>query len=161
MTTTQTQPPVTEEAQAVDRTERNLAEALAHVVQDVSRADQKGGLVLSFTGILSASLAILAQAKGASLLLLAPAAGLLAVAALLALLVIRPRLGTADRSSYSHWATQTTDQLLTDLAPDRRLERLRVLSGICHHKMTLLRWSTDLTVAALAAVAAAAITTAA
>ncbi|MFI5534494.1 Pycsar system effector family protein [Kitasatospora sp. NPDC051853] len=148
-------------SQPADRTEQNLNEALAHVVQEIARTDNKSGLVLSLTGILSASLAILAQAKSSSLLVLTPAAGLLATATLLALLVIRPHMGADDRSSFAYWATRTTDQLLTDLAPDRRPDRLRILSGICHRKMRLLRLATSLTIAALVALAAAALVTAA
>ncbi|WP_371493893.1 hypothetical protein OG871_02420 [Kitasatospora sp. NBC_00374] len=49
----------------------------------------------------------------------------------------------------------------SELAPDRRLERLRVLSDSCHRRMTLLRRALDTTIAALAALAMAALVTAA
>ncbi|WP_051743024.1 Pycsar system effector family protein [Kitasatospora sp. MBT66] len=157
MTTTQNPVP----APAADRTEENTTEALAHVIGEVARTDQKAGLLLGLDGVLAAAVAILAQAKGASLLLIAPVAAVLLAATVLAVLVVRPRITNDDRSSYAHWATRTPGQLHAELAPDRRLDRLGVLSALCHRKMLLLRWSADTTIAALAALAVAALITAA
>ncbi|MFJ6140516.1 Pycsar system effector family protein [Kitasatospora sp. NPDC092286] len=145
-----------------DRTEQNTTEALTHVIGEVlARTDQKAGLLLGLDGVLAAAVAILAQAKGASLPVITPAAGLLLAATLLAVLVVRPRITNHDRSSYAHWATCDHSALQTELVHDRRLDRLRVLSALCHRKMLLLRWAADTTIAALAALAAAALITAA
>ncbi|MFJ4799161.1 Pycsar system effector family protein [Kitasatospora purpeofusca] len=144
-----------------DRTEQNIGEALAHVIGEVARTDSKAGLLLGLDGVLAAAVAILAQAQGASLPVITPAAGILLVATLLAVLVVRPRITSRDRSSYAHWAACSPTELRAELVPDRRLDRLRVLSALCHRKMFLLRWASDLTIAALAALAAAALLTAA
>ncbi|MEV7782758.1 Pycsar system effector family protein [Kitasatospora sp. NPDC088351] len=157
MTTTQNPAP----APATDRTEQNLTEALTHVIGEVARTDQKAGLLLGLDGVLAAAVAILAQAKGASLLVIAPVAAVLLAATVLAVLVVRPRLAPDDRSSYAHWVTRSPSELRTELAPDRRLDRLSVLSALCHRKMLLLRWSADITILALAALAGAALITAA
>ncbi|MFB7668315.1 Pycsar system effector family protein [Kitasatospora sp. NPDC056138] len=158
MTTTQDPAPA---AEGTDRAEQNLAEALTHVIGEVARTDQKAGLLLGLDGVLAAAVAILAQAKGASLLVIAPVAAVLLAATVLAVLVVRPRIAPDDRSSYAHWATRTPSQLRAELAPDRRLDRLGVLSVLCHRKMLLLRWSADITILALAALAGAALLTAA
>ncbi|MFJ7280274.1 Pycsar system effector family protein [Kitasatospora sp. NPDC098663] len=157
MTTIQNPAP----APAADRVEENTVEALAHVIGEVARTDSKAGLLLGLDGVLTAAVAILAQALGASLLVITPAAALLLAATLLAVLVVRPRINNRDRSSYAHWATRDLTELRAELIPDRRLDRLRVLSGLCHRKMRLLRYASDFTVAALVALAAAALITAA
>ncbi|MFI9788511.1 NUDIX domain-containing protein [Kitasatospora sp. NPDC051984] len=157
VTTTQNPAPVP----AADRTEQNLTEALAHVIGDVARTDSKAGLLLGLDGVLAAAVAILAQAKGAQPLAIAPVVAILLAATVLAVLVVRPRIAPHDRSSYAHWATCTRPQLRAELVPDRRLDRLSVLSALCHRKMLLLRWSADITILALAALAAAALLTAA
>lgn len=147
-----------------DRTEQNTAEALTHVISEIARTDSKAGLLLGLDGVLAAAVAILAQAQDVSLPVITPAAGLLLVATLLAVLVVRPRIiggDRGDRAFYAHWAACDPAALQTELAPDRRLDRLRVLSALCHRKMLLLRWASDLTIAALVALAAAALITAA
>lgn len=157
MTTTQNLAPAPEDA---DRTEQNLNEALIHVVSEIARTDSKAGLLLSLDGVLAAAVAILAQAQGASLPVITPAAGLLLAATLLAVLVVRPRIlggDHGDRAFYAHWAVCDPAALQAELAPDRRLDRLRVLSALCHRKMLLLRWASDLAIAALVALAAAAL----
>ncbi|MFG2910913.1 Pycsar system effector family protein [Kitasatospora sp. NPDC048286] len=156
---TTTQPALTTEYAA--RTEQNTTEALDHVITEVARTDSKAGLLLGLDGVLAAAVAILAQANGASLPVITPAAALLLTATLLAVLVVRPRITNRDHSSYTHWATCDPAELRAELVPDRRLDRLRVLSAICHRKMFLLRWASDFTIAALVALAAAALVTAA
>jgi len=148
-------------APAADRAEENLADALAHVIGDVSRTDNKAGLLLGLDGVLAAAVAILAQAKGAEPVIIAPVVAVLLAATVLAVLVVRPRIAPDDRSSYAHWATRTRPELRAELVPDRRLDRLSVLSALCHRKMLLLRWASDLTILALAAIAVASLLTAA
>ncbi|MET8624677.1 Pycsar system effector family protein [Kitasatospora sp. NPDC004669] len=126
-----------------------------------ARTDSKAGLLLGLDGVLTAAVAILAQANGASLPVITPAAAILLAATLLAVLVVRPRITPHDRSSYAHWADCTPTKLRAELIPDRRMDRLRVLSALCHRKMLLLRWASDTTIAALVALSAAALIAAA
>ncbi|GGR04474.1 Pycsar system effector family protein [Kitasatospora griseola] len=162
MTTTETSA-----AQAdTDRTDQNLTEALAHTVGDVGRVDQKSGVLLGLDGVLAAAVAILAQSHGARLTVIAPAAALLLAATVLAVLAIRPRAEVRapddpHRSSPAYWADLDPDQLRAALAQDRRLHRLADLGAIFRYKMTLLRWASDTSIAALIALAAAALLTAA
>ncbi|MGW4805832.1 Pycsar system effector family protein [Kitasatospora sp. NPDC004272] len=149
-----------------ERFDRNLGEALTHTAADVSRTDQKVGVLLGLDGVLAAAVAILAQSQGARLAVIAPAAALLLVATILAVLVVRPRrevrpVGDPDRSSPAYWSGLTHDELRAALRPDRRLHRLGDLSAICDRKMLLLRWASDTSIAALVALAAAALITAA
>ncbi|MDW8803674.1 DUF5706 domain-containing protein [Streptomyces scabiei] len=66
------------------------------------------------------------------------------------LLVIRSRLGRpeAARGSFMHWATLTPEELVEDLAHDRRAEQVIALSRIALGKHRLVRVAVDLTVAA-------------
>ncbi|MFJ1796803.1 Pycsar system effector family protein [Kitasatospora griseola] len=162
MTTTET--PAAETG--LDRTDQNLTEALAHTTGDVARSDQKVGVLLGLDGILAAAVAILAQAHGARLAVITPAAALLLAATILAVLAVRPRTEVRDphdhdRSSPAYWAGLGPEQLRAALRPDRRLHRLADLSAICQRKMLLLRWASDVSIAALIALAAAALITAA
>ncbi|MFJ7912635.1 Pycsar system effector family protein [Kitasatospora sp. NPDC096204] len=143
-----------------DRTERNLDEGLNHVISEIARTDSKAGLLLALDGVLAAAVAILAQAQDVSLPVITPVAGLLLAATLLAVLVVRPHILGGDRSDrafYARWAACSPTELRAELITDRRLDRLRVLSALCHRKMILLRWASDLTIAALTALAAAAL----
>ncbi|KDN80502.1 Pycsar system effector family protein [Kitasatospora cheerisanensis] len=151
---------------AVDRGDQNLAEALAHTVGDIARTDQKAGVLLGLDGVLAAAVAILAQSHGARLAVIAPAAALLLAATVLAVLVVRPRrevraAGDRDRSSPAYWSGLDHDQLRAALRPDRRLHRLGDLATICDRKMVMLRWASDASIAALVALSAAALNTAA
>ncbi|MFD7736672.1 hypothetical protein ACFV6F_40665 [Kitasatospora phosalacinea] len=92
-----------------ERFDRNLAEALTHTAADVSRTDQKVGVLLGLDGVLAAAVAILAQSAGARLAVIAPAAALLLIATILAVLVVRPRrevraASDRDRSSPAYWS---------------------------------------------------------
>ncbi|MFI1522807.1 Pycsar system effector family protein [Kitasatospora cineracea] len=149
-----------------ERLDQNLDEALTHTAGDVSRTDQKAGVLLGLDGVLAAAVAILAQSHGARLAVIAPAAALLLAATILAVLVVRPRHevrapGDPGRSSATYWSGLTPDQLRAALRPDRRLHRLGDLSTICNRKMALLRWASDTSIAALVALATAALISAA
>ncbi|GGR06742.1 hypothetical protein GCM10010195_72240 [Kitasatospora griseola] len=58
-------------------------------------------------------------------------------------------------------ASLTPEQRRAVLRPDRRLHRLADLSAICRRTIVLLRWASDVSIAALIALAAAALITAA
>ncbi|MFJ8444020.1 Pycsar system effector family protein [Kitasatospora griseola] len=151
---------------AADRTDQNLTEALTHTAQDLARTDQKVSVLLGLDGVLAAAVAILAQAPSARLAVITPAAALLLAATILAVLAVRPRMdvrdpGDEDRSSPAYWSALDPEQLRAALRADRRLHRLTDLSTICDRKMALLRWAADTSIAALVALAAAALITAA
>ncbi|MEU3341849.1 Pycsar system effector family protein [Streptomyces sp. NPDC006668] len=74
----------------------------------------------------------------------------LGAAAVLLLLVVRPRLRGDDRASFPHWARLSEDEIRAGLQGDTRAARLRVLSRIAVGKFTQLRRAVDMSLAALA-----------
>ncbi|MEU1853761.1 Pycsar system effector family protein [Streptomyces sp. NPDC019990] len=81
----------------------------------------------------------------------------LGTAAVLLLLVVRPRLGGNDRASFPYWARLDETAIHASMTSDTRAARIRVLSGIAVTKFTQLRRAVDCTFAALAFLALAAI----
>ncbi|RDD85060.1 Pycsar system effector family protein [Streptomyces parvulus] len=145
-------------ADATETTDRNLDAACAAVTGEISRTDTKASLLLAFTGALLAGLASTADHD---LPTPAKAAGALAVltlgaAAVLLLLVVRPRLGGNDHASFPHWARLDDTEILAGMHDDRRAARIRVLSTIAVRKFTHLRRAVDLTLTALLLLALAA-----
>ncbi|MGW0315439.1 Pycsar system effector family protein [Streptomyces flavidovirens] len=80
----------------------------------------------------------------------------LGAAAVLLLLVVRPRLGGTDRASFPYWAQLDEDEIRATMTGDTRAARIRVLSGIALRKYTRLRYAVDTILAALALLTAAA-----
>ncbi|MEU9647269.1 Pycsar system effector family protein [Streptomyces sp. NPDC048188] len=77
-------------------------------------------------------------------------------AAVLLLLVVRPRLAGNDHASFPHWARLDDTEILAGMHDDRRAARIRVLSTIAVRKFTHLRRAVDLTLTALLLLALAA-----
>lgn len=101
-----------------------------------TRTDSKASLLLAFTG---AVLAGLASAADHQLPLVTKVFGALAVltlgaAAVLLLLVVRPRLGGTDRASFPYWAQLDEAEIRASMTGDPRAARIRVLSGIALRK---------------------------
>ncbi|OEJ36339.1 Pycsar system effector family protein [Streptomyces agglomeratus] len=139
-------------------TERNLDSACASVAAEIARTDSKASLLLAFSG---AVLAGLASAADTQLPLTTKVFGALAVltlggAAVLLLLVVRPRLGGTDHASFPYWAQLDDDEIRASMTGDTRAARIRVLSGIALRKYTGLRHAVDTILAALALLTAAA-----
>jgi hypothetical protein len=144
------------------RTDTNLDRAIDHTAGEISRTDNKAGLLLALDGVLVAAAATLGQHLPTAALIAAGVGVVALVAAVvLGLLVVRPRLGTPngnDRSSFVYWATcATDDDVAASLAEDRRLTRVRVLSWIAMRKMRFLQHATVATLVAVVALAAAAL----
>jgi hypothetical protein len=137
--------------------DRNLDDALSAVAAEVARTDSKASLLLALDGVLVAAVATL----GTNLPVVAAvfaAVGVLALvaAAVLGVLVVRPRLGGTDRSSFPYWATCDPGEIEAGMVEDRRAVRVQVLSGICLRKMRALQSAADYTLTAVITLALAA-----
>ncbi|MGW2769804.1 Pycsar system effector family protein [Streptomyces sp. NPDC001275] len=123
-----------------------------------ARTDGKASLLLAFNGTALAGLASVAdkdlppatKAFGSFSVLA------LGAAAVLLLLVVRPRLRGDDRASFPYWARLDEDEIRACMDGDTRAARIRVLSALAMRKFTHLRRAVDLTLAALALLALAA-----
>ncbi|MGY0071718.1 Pycsar system effector family protein (plasmid) [Streptomyces sp. QTS137] len=140
-------------------TDKNLDAACTAVAGEIARTDGKASLLLAFAG---AALAGLTTLVDHDLPTLTKALGVLAVAALgtaavLLLLVVRPRLGGHDRASFPYWARLDETEIRACMDGDTRAARIRVLFNIAVVKFTQLRRAVDCTLAALAVLALAAI----
>ncbi|MFE5372793.1 Pycsar system effector family protein [Streptomyces mirabilis] len=116
-----------------------------------ARTDGKASLLLAFNGAALAGLAsvvdrrlpIVTQACGVAAVLA------LAAAAVLLLLVVRPRLRGDDRASFLFWARLDDTAIHACMQGDTRAARIRVLSRIAVSKFSQLRRAVDLSLAAL------------
>lgn len=81
----------------------------------------------------------------------------LGAAAVLLLLVVRPRLRGDDKASFPYWARLDEDEIRACMDGDTRAARIRVLSVLAVAKFTQLRRAVDLSLAALALLALAAV----
>lgn len=81
----------------------------------------------------------------------------LGAAAVLLLLVVRPRLRGDDRASFPHWARLDEDEIRACMDGDTHAARIRVLSALAVRKFIHLRRAVDLSLAALALLALAAV----
>ncbi|WP_336246969.1 Pycsar system effector family protein [Streptomyces cupreus] len=81
----------------------------------------------------------------------------LGAAAVLLLLVVSPRLRGDDRASFPHWACLDEDEIRACMDGDTRAARIRVLSILAVRKFTQLQRAVDLSLAALALLALAAV----
>jgi Pycsar effector protein len=142
----------------MNRTDTNLTDALTAVAGEISRTDTKASLLLALDGVLVAAVATLGSNLPAVGLALA-AVGVVALVAatVLGILVVRPRLGGHDRSSFPYWATCPVEEIEAGMAKDRRSLRIKVLSGIAMAKMRALQRAADCTLIAVVALAAAAL----
>ncbi|WP_086739684.1 Pycsar system effector family protein [Streptomyces glaucescens] len=140
-------------------TDKNLEAALVTVQTEIARTDSKASLLLAFNGAVLAGLSTLANHE---LPTHTKAAGALAVAALgtaavLLLLVVRPRLGGHDHASFPYWARLDETEIRAGMTSDTRAARIRVLSGIAVAKFRQLRRAVDCVLGALGFLALAAI----
>jgi hypothetical protein len=146
---------VTVPASTVDK---NLDTACAAIVNEIGRTDGKSSLLLAFNGAVLAGLASVADKN---LPLATKVFGALAVlalsaAAVLLLLVVRPRLRGDDKASFPHWARLDEDEIRACMDGDTRAARIRVLSVLAVRKFTHLRRAVDLSLVALTLLLAAA-----
>ncbi|WP_327071912.1 Pycsar system effector family protein [Kitasatospora sp. NBC_01302] len=127
---------------------------------EIARTDSKASLLLALDGVLVAAVAALGKAPLLASVLAAIGTASLVGAAVLAVLVVRPRLDHARSNSFSRWAAcKNTDELAAALTHDVRLSRLQALCAICDRKMRLLVWAADLSVVTVITVATAALLT--
>ncbi|TXJ83333.1 integral membrane plasmid transfer protein [Streptomyces lavendulae] len=141
----------------VPATDKNLDAACASVANEIARTDSKASLLLAFNGAILAGLASVADKNlpTATKAIGALAVLVLGVAAVLLLLVVRPRLRGDDRTSFSHWAQLDEEQIRSSMEGDTRAARIRVLSVLAVRKYVHLRRAVDLSLAALALLALA------
>ena len=109
-------------------------------------------MLLAFVGAALVGLATAATAQlPAAARVLGGIAGLaLVAAAVLLLLVVRPRFRSAARGSFPRLATLTDSEVRDALADDTRAANLRVLSTLVVAKYQMLARSIDVTLTALA-----------
>lgn len=130
----------------------NLDAACASVTNEIARTDSKASLLLAFNGAVLAGLASVADKD---LPMPTKAAGALAVltlgvAAVLLLLVVRPRIRGEDHGSFPYWARLDENEIRSCMEGDTRATRIRVLSALAVRKFVHLRRAVDLSLTALA-----------
>ncbi|MFJ9412457.1 Pycsar system effector family protein [Streptomyces sp. NPDC101393] len=134
-------------------TDQNLNTTLARVATEIGRTDSKASLLLAFDGAALAGIAGLADKPLplATKVIGGLAALTLAAAAVLLLLVVRPRLGgtTPAPGSFPHLAQLSETEIPDVMAQDYRAANLRVLSALTVRKFTALASAVDLILAAL------------
>ncbi|MDQ1013381.1 hypothetical protein QFZ82_007949 [Streptomyces sp. V4I23] len=142
--------------------DKNMDAACASVAGEISRTDGKSSLLLAFNGAVLAGLASVTDKDLPLPTKVFGAAAVLALgaAAVLLLLVVRPRLSGADRASFPYWAQLDEDAVRDCMQGDTRAARIRVLSVLAVRKYRYLRRAVDLSLAALALLALAAAGTA-
>ncbi|WP_327301907.1 Pycsar system effector family protein [Streptomyces goshikiensis] len=139
-------------------TDKNMDAACASVASEIARTDGKASLLLAFNGAALAGLASVADKDIPAATKVTGALAVLAlgIAAMLLLLVVRPRLRADDQASFPHWAQLDEDEIRSCMEGDTRATRIRVLSTLAVRKYRYLRRAVDLTLAALALLALAA-----
>ncbi|MFB7677868.1 Pycsar system effector family protein [Kitasatospora purpeofusca] len=128
--------------------------ARTEVTGEIRQTDAKAGALLSALAVTVAVLTATVQGRsltGAATALVWLGGGALVVALVMVLLAICPMLGPAEgaRGSFLYWAECLPEQLVADLATDRRAERIQTLSRIARRKHRLLRRAIHLTIGAL------------
>ncbi|MCX5097709.1 DUF5706 domain-containing protein [Streptomyces sp. NBC_00365] len=138
--------------------DKNLDIACASVVNEIGRTDGKASLLLAFNGAVLAGLASVADKDLPPVTKSFGALAVLALgtAAVLLLLVVRPRLRGNDKASFPYWARLDEDAIRSCMDGDTRAARIRVLSNLAIRKFIHLRRAVDLSLAALALLALAA-----
>ncbi|MFK4070510.1 Pycsar system effector family protein [Streptomyces sp. NPDC029674] len=142
--------------------DKNLDAACASVAGEIARTDSKSSLLLAFTGAVLAGLASVADKDLPVATKVFGTAAVLALgaAAVLLLLVVRPRLRGDDRASFPYWAQLDEDEIRDCMQGDTRAARIRVLSALAVRKFLYLRSAVDLILTALVLLALAAAGTA-
>ncbi|GHE56360.1 integral membrane plasmid transfer protein [Streptomyces longispororuber] len=132
--------------------DKNLDAACASVTNELSRTDNKASLLLAFNGAVLAGLASLADKDLPPPTKMFGAAAVLALgaAAVLLLLVVRPRLSGADRASFPYWAQLEETAIRDCMQGDPRAARIRILSVLAVRKFQYLRRAVDCSLTALA-----------
>ncbi|MZE76761.1 Pycsar system effector family protein [Streptomyces xinghaiensis] len=136
---------------------KNMDAACAAVTNEISRTDGKSSLLLAFNGAVLAGLASVADQDLplATRVFGTAAVMTLGAAAVLLLLVVRPRLRGDDRASFPYWAQLDEDAIRDCMQGDARAARIRVLSTLAVRKFIHLRRAVDLSLTALALLALA------
>jgi pycsar effector protein len=139
-----------------------LSEHLAEVQGQIARTDTKTANLTTFIGLLLTGVTVAGGAV--SLPLTARIVGGAGVAVLMAagallLRVARPRLKPRSEGTFPHWATLSAEQLLTELGTDRRAQAVVALSRLAVAKYERVQRAVDLTLAAGALLALAALIT--
>ncbi|MFI6359533.1 Pycsar system effector family protein [Streptomyces sp. NPDC050743] len=116
------------------------------------RTNGKASVLLAFNGAVLAGLASIADKHLPPMTKALGALALLALgaAAVLLLLVVRPRLRGNDQPSFPHWARLDEDEIRACMDGDTRAAPIRVLSVLAVAKFTQLRRAVDLSLVALA-----------
>jgi hypothetical protein len=143
-----------------------LDQAVASVTGELGRTDGKASLLLAFDGAVLAGLASVADQPLPLLARISGSAAVLAlaVAAVLLLLVVRPRLtgiGGPARGTFPQWAALDEDEIRAVMQDDTRAARVRTLSAIAVSKFQRLALAVDVSLAAVALLLFAAAVTAA
>lgn len=139
-------------------TSERLNAALVRVLAEVTRTDTKASVVLALNGVLLAAVTATApRLSGPAALLAVGAAAAMLVSAVLAVLVMRPRIsvGSARNSFPAFAALPHGSAVLAALTEDTRAADLHHMSGIVVAKMRWLRHAATVSVAAVALTAAA------
>jgi Zn-dependent protease with chaperone function len=139
-----------------------LSEALVETQGQIARTDTKASNLTTFIGLLLTGVTV--AGGSVSLPLAARVVGglgvaLLAVAGGLLLWVARPRLKPRSAGTFPHWATLSGEQLLAELAVDRRAEAVVALSRLAVAKYERVQRAVDLTLIAGALLGLAALVT--
>jgi hypothetical protein len=136
-----------------------LSEAYADAQGQIARTDTKTANLTTFIGLLLTGVTVAGGAL--SLPLAARIVGSLGVAVLMAagallLLTARPQLAPRAPGTFPHWATLTAEQLLTEVAVDRRPVAVVTLARLAVAKHRRIQRAVTLTLVAggLLAVAA-------
>ncbi|MEV5982845.1 Pycsar system effector family protein [Streptomyces sp. NPDC052114] len=142
--------------------DKNMDAACASVTSEINRTDGKSSLLLAFTGAVLAGLASVADKDLPLPTKVFGTAAVLALgaAAVLLLLVVRPRLRGDDRASFPYWAQLDEEAIRVCMQGDPRAARIRVLSVLAVRKFLYLRRAVDLILTALVLLALAAAGTA-
>ncbi|MGY3341034.1 hypothetical protein ACVW0K_007227 [Streptomyces filamentosus] len=140
-------------------TGKNLDAACATLAAELGRTDAKASLLLAFDGFVAGALLTAADKNlPTGVKVLGGTAVLaLAAAAVLMLLVVRPRLRGDDRASFPHWARLDEAAIRTGMSGDTRPAQIKALSCLAVRKFRLLRHAVDLVLVALALLLAAAV----
>jgi hypothetical protein len=128
-----------------------LSEAYADAQGQIARTDTKTANLTTFIGLLLTGVTVAGGAL--SLPLTARIVGSLGVAVLMAagallLLTARPQLTPRPPGTFPHWATLTAEQLLTEVATDRRPLAVVTLARLAVAKHRRIQRAVTLTLVA-------------
>ncbi|MFJ3974873.1 Pycsar system effector family protein [Streptomyces sp. NPDC090021] len=136
----------------------HLAQAHAEVMTEIARTDSKASALLTALGIPLAVLVAVLPGRGlpvAGTVLAGIAVAGMVAAMLSTLFVLRPHISHATEGSFLRWAECSADEVLADLAVDRRTAQLVVRSQIARRKFAALRTAIHITAASVSVLALA------